>query len=123
MTESRMYNISLWLFLFKARLVFYRTFYVLFTALPFFLRLRFAFINGNIMFARHKLDLMYSFKCKQLKKCHVSKEEEAVSDSRLRKNQELSDAYRLNKEKLLNLQNNVRKFKHSEQGCTDSRRA
>lgn len=57
-----------------------------------------SYFTAKLFYRSHKSDIIYSFNCKYILSCQKpSKEAEAESDSRLRKNKELADAIRENK--------------------------
>lgn len=56
-----------------------------------------SYLTAKLFYRSHRADIIYSFNCKYILSCQKpSKEAEAESDSRLRKNKELSDAIREN---------------------------
>lgn len=60
-------------------------------------KLRVSYLTAKLFYRSHKSDIIYSFNCKYILSCQKpSKEAEAESDSRLRKNKELADAIREN---------------------------
>lgn len=89
-------------------------------------KLRVSYLTAKLFYRSHKADIIYSFNCKYILSCQrQSKEAEAESDCRLRKNKEIADAIRENKAFIY--QNscdygNTRKCS-AEQGRTDCRRA
>lgn len=79
--------------LFSVGLAAYRTLNGAFLA-----KVRISYLTVKLFYRSHKADIIYSFNCKYILSCQKqSKEAEAESDCRLRKNKEMADAIRENK--------------------------